>query len=63
VTSCVFYDLKEVQIVPEAFLSEKLEILQSHIKDLLQVEYIDFVLCEDESQCRYCEYAVMCGRD
>ncbi len=63
VTSCAFYDLKEVQIVPEAFLSEKLEILQSHIKDLLQVEYIDFVLCEDESQCRYCEYAVMCGRD
>ncbi|SFV55285.1 FIG00388203: hypothetical protein [hydrothermal vent metagenome] len=63
VTSCAFYDLKEIEIVPEAFLSEKLEILQSHIKDLLQVEYIDFVLCEDELQCRYCDYAVMCGRD
>jgi len=63
VTSCAFYDLKEVEIVPEAFLEEKLEILKSHIKDLLQVEHIDFVLCEDESQCKYCEYSVMCGRD
>ena len=63
VTSCAFYDLKEVEIVPEAFLGEKLEILQSHIKDLLNIEYIDFVLCEDETQCRYCEYAVICGRD
>ncbi|MBL1243137.1 MAG: PD-(D/E)XK nuclease family protein [Sulfurimonas sp.] len=63
VTNCAFYDLKEVEIVPEAFLNEKIEILQSHIKDLLQVDYIDFILCEDESQCRYCEYAVMCGRD
>ncbi|MDF1882932.1 PD-(D/E)XK nuclease family protein [Sulfurimonas sp. SAG-AH-194-C21] len=63
VTSCAFYDLKEVEIVPEAFLNEKLEILQSHIKDLLQVESIDFILCEDLAQCKYCEYAVMCGRD
>ncbi|MDF1877519.1 PD-(D/E)XK nuclease family protein [Sulfurimonas sp. SAG-AH-194-L11] len=63
VTSCAFYDLKECEIVPEAFLNEKIEILQSHIKDLLQVEHIDFVLCEDEAQCKYCEYSVMCGRD
>ncbi|MDF1878333.1 PD-(D/E)XK nuclease family protein, partial [Sulfurimonas sp. SAG-AH-194-C20] len=62
VTGCAFYDLKEVQIVPETFLSEKLEILQSHIKDLLNIEHIDFVLCEDETQCRFCDYALMCGR-
>ncbi|MDQ7067560.1 MAG: PD-(D/E)XK nuclease family protein [Sulfurimonas sp.] len=63
VSSCAFYDLKEIAIVPEAFLDEKLEILQSHIKDLLSVEHIDFVLCEDKTQCTYCDYAVMCGRD
>ena len=63
VTSCAFYDLKECEIVPEAFLNEKLGILQSHIKDMLEVEHIDFLLCEDLAQCKYCDYALMCGRD
>ena len=63
VTSCAFYDLKECEIVPEAFLQEKLGILQSHIKDMLEVEHIDFVLCENLAQCKYCDYSVMCGRD
>lgn len=62
VSECGFYDLKESQIVPEAFLHEKLEILQSHIKDLKRVEHINFEKCEDTKQCLYCEYATICGR-
>jgi inactivated superfamily I helicase/RecB family exonuclease len=63
VTACGFYDLKESKIVPEAFLQEKLEILGSHIKDLLSVESIDTKMCEDEKNCLYCEYKIMCGRE
>ena len=61
--SCAFYDLKESKIVPEAFLQEKLGILGSHIKDLLSVESIDTKMCEDEKNCLYCEYKIMCGRE
>jgi len=63
VVECGFYDLKESRIVPEAFLTEKLEILKSHIKDLLQVQEINFLKCEDTKSCQYCEFRVMCGRD
>jgi len=63
VSNCSFYDLKESKIVSEAFLREKLEILQSHIKDLLTIEKIDTKMCEDEKNCLYCEYKIMCHRD
>ena len=63
VTSCGFYDLKESKIVPETFLEEKLAILRSHIKDLMQLEEIDTKQCEDTKHCLYCEYKIMCGRD
>ena len=63
VVACGFYDLKESLIVPEAFLNEKLAILQSHIKDLLLIEDINTSQCEDEKHCLYCEYKIMCGRD
>ena len=62
VKGCAFYDLKESLIIPEAFLEEKLEILKSHIKDLLMVENVNFLKCEDLKNCSYCEYAIMCGR-
>jgi len=63
VVACGFYDLKESTIVSEAFLSEKLAILQSHIKDLLTIEEINTKMCEDEKNCLYCEYKVMCHRN
>lgn len=62
VESCAFYDLKELKIVPEAFYSEKLEILGSHIKDLLLVEELDTKMCEDTKNCNFCEYKIICGR-
>ena len=63
VQSCGFYDLKESRIVPECFLEEKLEILKSHIKDLLSIESVNFEKCEELKPCQFCEYAIICGRD
>ncbi|ADN10001.1 PD-(D/E)XK nuclease family protein [Sulfurimonas autotrophica] len=62
VQSCGFYDLKESRIVPESFLDEKLEILKSHIKDLLSIESVNFEKCEDVKACQFCEYAIICNR-
>jgi RecB family exonuclease len=60
--SCAFYDLKESKIVPESFLSEKLHLLESNVKDLLQIEEVDFRKCEETKHCQFCDYAMMCGR-
>ena len=62
VESCSFYDLKEVKIVPESFLNEKLEVLKSIINDLKNVEELDTKQCEDLSHCLYCDYKIMCQR-
>lgn len=63
VSSCGYYDLKETKIVLESFLKEKLNVLQSHIKDLLMIEDVNFELCEDVKNCQFCEYKIMCGRE
>ncbi len=57
-----FYDLKESKIIPEAFLEEKLAVLESNIKDLLNIEEVNFEMCEDSKNCIYCEYKTMCER-
>ncbi len=61
--ACGYYDLKENKIVPEAFLEEKLAILESNIKDIVAQETINFELCEDIKNCLFCDYKIMCGRD
>jgi len=63
VSFCGYYDLKENKIIPEAFLEKKLEILKSIIKDLLNIQEIDFTKCEDVKSCIFCEFNVMCGRE
>jgi len=63
VAGCGYYDLKESKIVNEVLLEEKLGILESNIKDMLNIEHIDFELCEDLKNCMYCEYSTMCQRD
>ena len=62
VENCGFYDLKESKIVPEDFLEEKLNILHSHIKDLLLIQEINFEKCEDIKNCLFCEFKTMCNR-
>ena len=63
VVECAYYDLKESKVVLEPFLEEKLEILKSHISDLLNIEEVNFEKCEDIKNCQYCEYKIMCGRE
>ena len=63
VTGCGFYDLKDSKVVQEPFLNEKLAVLESNIKDLLNLEEINFSLCEDVKNCIYCEFAIICGRE
>ena len=63
VVGCAFYDLKESKIVEETFLQEKLAVLESNIKDLLNIESVDFELCEDTKNCTFCEYKTMCDRE
>lgn len=63
VTGCGYYDLKESKIVNEPFLKEKLAVLESNIKDLLNIQELNFSRCEDLKSCLYCEYKIMCGRE
>jgi len=63
VLGCAYYDLKESKIVPESMLEEKLERLKSIIEGLLEIEEVNFELCEDEKNCTFCEYKIMCGRE
>ena len=60
--SCGFYDLKESKIVKEPFLQEKLGILESNIKDLLNIEEVNFSKCDDVKNCIFCDYSIICGR-
>ena len=63
VVGCGYYDLKESKIVYEAFLHEKLAVLESNIKDLLRIEDVNFEKCEDTKNCLFCDYKIMCGRE
>ena len=58
-----FYDLKEGKIVEESLFSEKMKLLDEHLKTLSQTESFEVELCEDRKQCHYCEYKTICGRD
>ena len=62
VVGCGYYDLKESKIVKEVFLQEKLAVLESNIKDLLNQQEINFELCEDAKNCLFCDYKTICGR-
>lgn len=63
ITGCGYYDLKDSKIVPEAFLEEKLAVLESNIKDMLMIEDVNFEKCEEVKNCLFCEYKIMCGRE
>jgi len=62
VVACGYYDLKESKIVPEAFFQEKLAVLESNIKDLLNIEEVNFKKCEDIKNCLFCDYKIICDK-
>ncbi len=45
VRECGYYDLKNSKIVAENLLEEKLSILKSHVKDLLNIKEVNFEMC------------------
>ena len=62
VNGCGYYDLKESKIVNEPFLEEKLDVLESNIKDILNIEELNFSKTEDIKSCKFCEYSTICQR-
>ena len=62
-TRCGFYDLKDIKIVSEPFLEQKLGVLESNIKDLLKLDEINFTKCENIKDCVYCDYKMICQRE
>ncbi|MFA6138801.1 MAG: PD-(D/E)XK nuclease family protein [Sulfurimonas sp.] len=63
ISGCGYYDLKESKIVHEAFLEEKLAVLESNIKDILAHETHEFDKCEELKNCIFCEYKIICQRE
>jgi RecB family exonuclease len=63
VSAVAYYDLKEMKIVQEVFLEEKLEILKANIKDMLSLETVEFSKCEDTKHCLFCDYSKICNRN
>ncbi|WP_345992729.1 PD-(D/E)XK nuclease family protein [Sulfurimonas sp. HSL-1716] len=62
VDACGYYDLNSGKIVDETLLEEKLELLQRHLKEMLEQKSFSFDKTEDESKCQYCEFVYLCGR-
>jgi len=60
---CAYYDLSENKLVKEVFLEEKLAVLESNIKDMLARKEVNFEKCEDEKNCLFCDYKIICARD
>ncbi len=58
---CYYYDLKNAQRIPDSFHEEKKALLIEKLEPLKQTEH-NFTLCEDQKQCLYCPYKILCQR-
>ena len=57
-----FYNLKDSTLILEPFFKEKLEILKAHLKDLTNIKSINFEKTENEKECEFCEFSLICNR-
>ncbi len=62
VTRCGYYDLKTGEIVNEALLESKLELLYAHLQELREATTTNFEKTDALSECRFCEFTLICGR-
>ncbi|MDX1296288.1 MAG: PD-(D/E)XK nuclease family protein, partial [Sulfurimonadaceae bacterium] len=62
VARCGYYDLKSGEIVNEALLENKLELLYGHLQELREATTSNFEKTDSLSECRFCEFAHICGR-
>ncbi|MFY4808349.1 PD-(D/E)XK nuclease family protein [Aliarcobacter butzleri] len=60
-----YYDLNECLLKEEIAIQEKLELLSSKFDELkeLSKNEINFLKCEDKSNCLYCAYKIICNRN
>ncbi|MFY4817797.1 PD-(D/E)XK nuclease family protein [Aliarcobacter butzleri] len=60
-----YYDLNECLLKEEVAIQEKLELLSSKFDELkeLSKNEINFLKCEDKSNCLYCAYKIVCNRE
>ncbi|MCK5110691.1 MAG: PD-(D/E)XK nuclease family protein [Arcobacteraceae bacterium] len=57
-----YYDLNTATVKSEIMLEEKIKLLDIHLK-ALKTTQVNFDLTEDKTQCLYCPYKIMCGRE
>jgi RecB family exonuclease len=62
VESFGYYDLRNAKIITEDFKDEKMELLNSKLIELSKQKEIDFHMCDDLKNCRYCPYNYLCNR-
>lgn len=60
-----YYDLNECLLKEEVAIQEKLELLSSKFDELkeLSKNEVNFLKCEDKSNCLYCAYKIICNRE
>jgi CRISPR/Cas system-associated exonuclease Cas4 (RecB family) len=57
-----YYSLLDSTIKNEVVLKEKLELLDMHFKTL-KTTRVDFKMTNEFSDCQFCAYKTICGRD
>jgi CRISPR/Cas system-associated exonuclease Cas4 (RecB family) len=57
-----YYDLNSATIKSEIMLDEKIKLLDKKLEELKTTQ-VNFTLCENKTQCTYCPYKIMCGRE
>ena len=62
VARCGYYDLKSGSIVEETLLESKLELLHVHLEALRGAGETEFSKTDNVTDCRFCEFAHICGR-
>ncbi|MDX1294894.1 MAG: PD-(D/E)XK nuclease family protein [Sulfurimonadaceae bacterium] len=62
VARCGYYDLKTGEIADETLLESKLELLYGHLQELREATTTNFEKTDSINDCRFCEFAHICGR-
>ena len=50
------------EFVPVGHLDEHIEALRVRLEEIKSMRYLEATRCEEEQRCRYCDYALLCGR-
>ena len=62
VSGVAYYDLYDLKVKDELMLEKKLELLDKYLSNLYTVK-VDFSCTEELSNCQFCSYKTICGRE